>query len=133
VFTVTDPKFYDLNDLGAHYQVKVRRAGVQPPNHGSSFTINVSGNNARANVHSTDSSVNIVNDGLLDEVRQAIETGVADLDKRAAMLTSVADMKGAKEKPSLLKAYSSLMSSAGDHITVLTPFLPALAAMLAGS
>ncbi|MDB5439958.1 MAG: hypothetical protein JWM33_2385 [Caulobacteraceae bacterium] len=133
VFVVTDPRFYNDPEFGAHYQVKVRRAGTHTPHQGGNFTINVTGSNARANINSTDNSVNVVNEGVLEDIERAIEKGVADIQSRAAMLNSVAEMRDAKDKFSFLKAYQSLMSSAGDHITVLTPFLPALTAMLGGS
>lgn len=133
VFVVVDPQFYNDEHFGAHYQVKVRRAGARAPHQGGNFTINVNGANSRANINSTDNSINIASGGLLDDVTRAIEDGVADASARAAMLGSVTEMREAKDKFSLLKAYQSLMSSAGDHITVLTPFLPTLAAMLGGS
>jgi len=130
VFVVTDPRFYNDPEFGPHYQIKFRRAGVEPARGGGNYTINVSGNNARANINSTDNSINVVNEAMLDEVRRAIERGVADIETRAAMLSSVAEMKIAKDKPSLLKGYQALVSSAKDHVAVIVPFLPALTKLL---
>lgn len=59
-FVVTDPKFYKDGHFGSHYQVEITRRGVFDKHTGGHYTINVSGNNSRVNVGSTDNSSNMV-------------------------------------------------------------------------
>lgn len=59
-FVVTDPTCYTAGHFGPHYQVAVTRRGIFDKHVGGNYTINVSGNNSRVNVGSTDNSSNTV-------------------------------------------------------------------------
>ncbi|MFC5371411.1 hypothetical protein ACFPIF_02530 [Brevundimonas faecalis] len=92
----------------------------------------VSGPNARANMGSTDNSSNNIGD-TLTQLSKAIEAGVENEADRQAMLETVRDMQRAKGKGAFASSYQKLIATAADHMTVLTPFLPALAKAMAGA
>lgn len=91
----------------------------------------VSGPNARANMGSTDNSTNNIGD-TLTQLGKAIEAGVESAADRQAMLQAVQDMRRATDKGTFVSGYQKLIATAANHMTVLAPFLPALATALAG-
>jgi len=133
-FQVVDPRF--LKDergqfFGSHYQVKVSRKGVFPKHSGGNYNISLHGANARVNIRSTDNSTNTaIADSLFTGIRHAVENGISDQAQRAHLLGQIEELEKAKDRGSFAKAYQALIASAADHMTILTPFLPALTQML---
>lgn len=65
------------------------------------------------------------------ELAAAIDAQVPDHTKRQELVKAVEDMeKAAPDRSTFAKAYGRFMSAASDHMTVVSPFLPALAAYL---
>lgn len=93
----------------------------------------VMGQNARLNINSTDSSVNIVNTSnqLFGEMRSAVERGLEDIESRQHLLSRIAALESAPDQRTRLERHQELVASAANHITVLSPFFPALAQLLA--
>lgn len=133
-FEVIDPKYFEqMHSIPAHFQIDVRRKGTFEAGKGGNFSIHVSGNNARVNVNSTDSSTNIVNSGdFFGELAAAVQEKVPDEVERSEIIRTVALMKEAEGKPGFTQAYREFMGVAADHLGVILPFLPALSAMLQG-
>lgn len=131
VFDVTDPRFVEkFGSIPAHYQISVRRKGAFAHGRGGHLTITMTGDNARVNIGSTDSSTNTVNHGaLFADVIAAIEQGVVQ-DQQAALVESVREMERAQGTEGFVGAYQRFIGLAVDHMTLLAPFLPALAALL---
>lgn len=130
VFRIDDPRLYDTGHLPAHYQVKVSRKGTFPHNTGGHY-ISVSGPNSRVNLNSTDNSTNIVNSGdIFGDMRQVINGRVIDPAQRQEILRAIDEAEEVRGTPSFLAAYQRVVSVAADHIGLLAPFLPALAAMI---
>lgn len=134
-FEVLDPVFHDRHGgIPAHYQVKNRRKGIFPSGTGGNFTIHVSGPNSRVNVNSADHSKNVVADhNIFGNLQAAIDKGVPDPAERELLSKLVTSMEAvADDKPSFLKSYQNFMAAAANHMTVLAPLLPGLAAFLGG-
>ncbi|WP_430250638.1 hypothetical protein [Neorhizobium sp. DAR64860/K0K1] len=132
-FEVLDPQFHEeFGGIPAHFQVKINRKGAFQPGTGGNYTIQMNGHNARFNLHSTDNSTNTVNDNrVFTELKTAISEHITDNTARASLLKSVDEMSAAKaDKPSFLAAYQRFIAGAAEHMTVIAPFLPALAPML---
>jgi hypothetical protein len=90
-------------------------------------TFNATGPNARNNVNSTDNSTNIVHQGIpFAELRQAIESGIEDGTRRAAILETLAHLESASDRDSGSTRYQQFIASAADYMTLIGPFLPAL-------
>jgi hypothetical protein len=101
------------------------------PEEGKEFkvsqTFNVSGSNARINIGSTDVSTNVVHQHTpFSEVREAIESGVADGVERAELLQRLAELERAKDGKSAMERYQAFVTTAANHMTILAPLLPAL-------
>lgn len=128
IFYVTDPKYYGA--FGGHYQVKFTRQRPTPK-HAPTYNVNVSGHNARVNIDSTDHSHNTIQIGdVFSGLRQAISNNIADTSEKTALLSAVEEMNRTQKQPGFLGAYNAFISSAANHMTLIGPFLPALAALL---
>jgi hypothetical protein len=111
--------------------VKVSRKGVFPKHSGGNYNINLHGANARVNIQSTDNSTNTaIADSPFAGIHHAVENGVSDQAQRTHLLGQIEELEKAQDQGSFTKAYQALIASAADHITILTPFLPALTQML---
>lgn len=133
VYSVTNPTCYRTGPFGPHYQVEVSRRGAMDHHKGGHYAINVSGPNARVNINSTDNSTNVSNSGsIFGDLRTALETGIADESYRGALLAEVDKMEASQSDPGqFAKAFQSFVSLAADGMTIITPFLPQLTALLA--
>jgi hypothetical protein len=123
--------FAKFRSQAAHYQAKVEKESTLPPKAAGDATVyNVSGSNARINVHSTDSSINIVNiapAGLFKQLASAIEAGVQSEADRRELLARVDKLEEGSRSGRFLSAYQQFIAVAADHMTIVAPFLPALA------
>jgi RNA 3'-terminal phosphate cyclase len=132
VFEVLDPAYFEVGvgNMGAHYQVKVRRQGSYPKGSGGNY-FNVSGPNARVNFQSQDSSQNIVSDRSVFGDLKAAVSGIKDQDTRESLLRLVSDMETkADDRGAFTKAYQAFITSAANHMTIIAPLLPALSSFL---
>ena len=130
---MVDPQYQaGFGGISPHYQVQIKRKGAFPAGTGGNYTVHVAGPNARVNLHSTDKSTNIVIDNrVFADLRAVISEKVPDERARLSLLNSVDDMAAAKnDKPGFLSAYQRFISNAAEHMTVIAPFLPALAPFL---
>ena len=130
VFRIDDPTFHKAGNFAAHYQVKVSRIGAFPAHTGGNYNITLQGPNSRVNIQSTDNSTNISKGTVLSELKDAIEAAVKNDAERATMLAYVSAIDRSHDQDSFLRAYQSFIASAANHMTIIAPFLPALAAMV---
>ncbi|MBU9681863.1 hypothetical protein KTF56_03160 [Burkholderia gladioli] len=133
VFTVDDPKFYSSGPFGAHYQVKVSRPKVFDSHTGGHYSVNVSGSNARVNIHSNDHSVNLVSkEDVFSQMRQKVENELFASAERDMLLDAIDRLESAKhDKGAFARHYQGFITAAAAHMTVIAPFLPALGELLA--
>ncbi|MBG6118775.1 hypothetical protein IWY39_002579 [Sphingobium sp. JAI105] len=88
---------------------------------------NVSGNQNRTVVNSTDNSTNtITTENVLDQLIATIDSSVTHERDREAMLDIVREMDKSKGTPEFSSWLGKLMGFLANYTTVLTPFLPAL-------
>src|SRR5882724_3134872 len=107
------------------------------PDAQSHITFNVSGTNARVNIDSSDSSVNIVRQEIPEvfgQLLSAIQGGDLPQETRTKFEAAVAEMKEAHGSDRFGKKYKDFMSILADHIQVfgplVAPYLPALAELV---
>jgi hypothetical protein len=126
-FIVEDPKYIDSDDFGEHYRVSISRPQTFERHKGGNYHISVSGTNSRVNIKSHDSSSNLsVHGTVYDEIRQTLAERVSDDNKLSELKSLLQQIETARDQPSFLKAYQIFIAATADHITILTPFLPAL-------
>jgi hypothetical protein len=129
-FTVLDPKFFK-GHFGPHYQVKVDRSGIFSRYTGGNYNVHVSGSNSRVNISSSDQSTNtVVNGNLFNDLRKALRDGIEDENEREKLTKLVSQVEAARNQRSFVASYQALIASAANHMTIITPFLPALAEIL---
>ena len=93
-----------------------------------SQTFNVNGINARINIGSTDNSTNVVHViAQFSEARKAIEAGISDSIERAEILKRLDKLEQATDRKSASESYEAFITAAASHMTLIAPFLPALA------
>jgi hypothetical protein len=125
-------------DIGPHYQMTIRKitdrvSHAAPP---SSVTniYNVHGPNARFNSQSVDQSHNVVrvDEGeLFQKLKEAIQAASASSPRREQLLLAVDEMSAHAGQSSFGDKFQSFMALASNCMTVVTPFLPALANLVA--
>jgi hypothetical protein len=104
-----------------------------PPNRPQSVVYNVTGPNARLNTGSIDSSTNVVNVApteLFTQLQRTIEERILAERERDELLTRLADLQSTQGMPAYLEQYQRFIAAAANHLTILAPFLPALAQLI---
>jgi hypothetical protein len=69
---------------------------------------------------------------IFADLRQTIESGLADGHERADILEKLTALEAAKGSATFGRQYADFIAAAANHITLLTPFIPALTEMLKG-
>jgi hypothetical protein len=91
------------------------------------------GDGGRVNINSTDNSVTIINKDsakLFQDLRTAIVGGIADEAKRNEVLESVTAMEAGTKDGTFSEKYRQFVATVADHISIVAPFLGALAQVL---
>jgi hypothetical protein len=94
---------------------------------------NVHGANSRVNVQSTDHSLNIstiTEQQVFSGIRQAVNQGVLDDGERARILEKLNELERSIHTCSFLSQYQAFINAVASHMTIISPFLPALTQML---
>lgn len=98
---------------------------------GGMNTGDASGANARITLHGDDNSNNQnIPESLFANLREAIQQGVNSADEQTKMLSGVDAMEKAKGTPGFVKAYRAFISTAADHMQLVTPFIGELTGLL---
>jgi hypothetical protein len=128
---------YQLRLTVARQRTTIQAASKTPPQTPTHITYNVSGTNARVNIQSSDSSVNIVNDELppvFSELLKALKASGENAAEISSLKSAVIEMQNCFGTQHFSDKYKLFMSILADHIQVLgpvvAPFLPALAELV---
>jgi hypothetical protein len=93
----------------------------------------VYGHNPHWNVNSQDHSINVVtatNEQIFAKLRQEISSRIPVGEEQSEILERLAALEQAAGSSSFAQQYTAFISGAANHITLLAPFIPALAEML---
>ena len=134
---VTEVEFHkSLGRIPDFYEVTTRNPDSlsdQPGERGVSVYV-ADSPHTRVNLNSIDNSNNVVNTQaheVFQQIRHLLETGVEDSGERTALLQSVDEMQTAHEtQDNFISKYKDFMGLAANHMTVLTPVIPALTSLL---
>jgi len=135
----TDTEDTIADDTFVLFEVRVEKINIagQPtrPSVKGGTVYNLQGTHARVNIHSQDSSVNIshhITEHLFADMRQVIQTQIQNDDERTQILSRLNELEAAQGTDTFIQRYQGFIASAANHMTVLAPFIPALAQMLGG-
>ena len=121
-------------NIKSHYQIKVKNESVAETNPSIQNVIyNLHGQNSRINIHSVDNSNNIISvdqDKLYADLRQVIAENVNNKTEREEFLKKITELEQVTGTKSFQEKYKEFMALAANHMTIIAPFLPALAQML---
>ncbi len=98
-----------------------------------SIVYNLIGANTRVNNHSTDQSINVVNTSnhdLFDEIKKILNDNVANKDELHELRLLVNDMESNQNTSAFNQSYTKFITNAANHMTILSPFIPALTQMI---
>lgn len=98
-----------------------------------SIVYNLNGANTRVNNHSTDQSINVVNTSnheLFDEIKKILSEHVNDQDELHELRLLVNNMESSQNTSAFNQAYTKFITSAANHMTILSPVIPALTQMI---
>lgn len=129
-------ELFRLETQVAIFVKKLHAMNTNPKAQGGNQTINyyLQGNNPRVNINSHDESHNVVvSEGqLFAKLHEAISSAEVESDLKKRLLEKIEEGKTLQQKPGLLKGwFADFMALASDCITVVQPFVPALAALIA--
>lgn len=134
LFSAEEKCFWNkqLRYICARYKAHLDTFQSSSPPQSVNITYNVSGQNTRVNIASTDSSTNIIDQpstnvfGNLMGAAASIQNDA----KRVTIETAIREMQESYGTESFADKYKRFMSVIADHITVFAPMLPALSALL---
>lgn len=95
--------------------------------------INIGHINGKVNINSTDNSTNISVDSssIFDGLTNAISNASTIEDqKKAQLLTKVEELKQAEGTVGFVQKYKEFMQNGANHVTVISPFIPALTSLI---
>ncbi|MBL0937627.1 MAG: hypothetical protein IBJ03_01965 [Gemmatimonadaceae bacterium] len=134
-YVVLDRGYYDkFHGIPAHYQAKVRKLTTIEVERIMRPGISIHGDNSRVNINSTDRSSNLVLNGsdVFEKLSQAIRERVAAESERDSLLVAIEGMRSSNQQDEFLAHYQRFIASAANHMTIIGPFLPALAKFFGG-
>jgi hypothetical protein len=116
----------------AHWEVKYRKSG-EAATSVQTIVNNISGHNARVNIHSTDNSNNQVvenSEKVFSELAEVLRQNVDHNDERDKLIRLVEEMRRGARVGTFTEKYRDFIAAAADHMTMVAPFLPALSQLL---
>ncbi|PMC36389.1 hypothetical protein CJ195_16510 [Bacillus sp. UMB0899] len=134
-YIVLDRGFFETQmGFDAHYQCKVKKEKtIELSRPHQNVIYNLYGANSRVNNHSTDNSSNIVEmtaDDLFDKLRNAIKENIENDTEKRELRTLVNDLESNQDKSSFNQIYTKFITTAANHMTIISPFLPALSQLI---
>lgn len=119
--------------LKGYYLTKVEYEKRKKKDEGITNIYNLNGANAKINNHSNDHSVNIINmssTDLFDEIRNVLNNNITETNELNSLKEAVAEMENNQNTSTFNQSYTKFITSAANHMTILSPFIPALTQMI---
>ena len=135
-YVVLDRGYYSsFGSISGHYQAKVRKdVSINEDKYQSIINVyNANGPNSRININSTDNSSNFNNDSnlLFDEIKKVLES-ITDIEVQKRSLLLLEELRNTQNTTGFLNIYKNFVSVLADHISVISPFIPALTQLITG-
>lgn len=105
---------------------------IQITNYGHYHQGDTHGHQNRTTVNGIDASTNNLATDVFEQLQSAVTNNIDNAADRDALLQLIKQMDERKGTGGFKEAYTSFLVSAANHMTIIAPFLPALAAHLPG-
>ncbi len=134
LFNADERRFWDyqLAYVISHYKAHLETFQNAAPPQSVNITYNVSGQNTRVNINSTDSSTNTIDlssHAVFNNLLEAAAS-IQNSKNREAIEASINEMNKSVGTRDFGSRYKAFMAVIADHITVFAPMLAQLAALL---
>jgi len=132
-YQIFEANYHDkFSVIPAHYILKVRKTTAISSVPNTKTVYNLHGNNSRVYHNSQDQSNNVMNeanDNVFSLLKQIIEDKILDNQKLLAILDELEQSKG---KSGYIEKYTAFIANAANHMTLISPFIPILTALIPG-
>ena len=134
-YKILDAGFYTgIGSIKSHYQSSVKKeTRIEPNRQPTQVVYNLIGPNARVNIQSVDTSMNLVQiepKELFVKLREEIQQVITDKSLSAKLLEKVSELQQTQGTTKFIEKYREFIAIAADHVAILAPFIPALSQML---
>jgi hypothetical protein len=94
--------------------------------------INIGQIHGKVNINSTDNStiISIDSSSIYTGISEAITKSTIEEDLKVQLLRQIDEMKYSEGTQSFLQKYKDFMQNAANHMTVISPFIPALSSLI---
>lgn len=130
----------EFQSIPANFELKVKKESSSlkdpVPRNVTNVTYNMHGKYSKINIGSEDSSIIISNKNapiIITELRETIKNRIQpdlEREKLLAKLDEIELTLRGNDKSEYLEKYKEFIALAANHITIIAPFLPALAELL---
>ena len=88
--------------------------------------------NGKVNINSTDNSTNISIDSssIFGSLSNAINNAPIEEKQKVQLMAKVEELKQAEGTGGYIQKYKEFMQNAANHMTVISPFIPALTSLI---
>jgi len=132
-YIVIEPGFHEeWNVFAKHYQIKIRPYNeVKDVHHDLPFSIRNTNGSVIINTNSPHSQIDVQqNVSVFDKIENVIRDN-SEFSNKTELVALVEQMKNSMhDKKTFAQSYGKFISAAANHMTILSPFLPALSAFL---
>lgn len=121
--------------LKGYYLTEVEYKRISEKNEKITIIYNLNGTNSRVNNNSNDQSINVVNmspSDLFDEIRKVLKENISDEAELNYLREIINEMENSQNTNTFNQLYTKFITSAANHMTLISPFIPALSQMIQG-
>lgn len=130
----------EYQSIPANFELKVKKESSllkdPAPQNITNITYNMHGKYSKINIGSEDNSIIISNQNapiIITELKKTIKSKIQPETEREKLLAKLDEIEltlRSNDKNKYLEKYKEFIALAANHITVIAPFLPALAELL---
>lgn len=135
LFSTEEKLFWSkqISHVISQYKSHLQNMTIQPPVQPTTINYNLSGMGARVNINSKDSSINVISaevSKVFSQVRDLVKQ-ISDESARTNIERAIDELEESHGTDGFMQKYQAFISSAANHMTVLSPIIPALTNLLA--
>ena len=95
-------------------------------------SINIHQGSGKININSTDNSTNITIESspIFAMITEAVTNSSIGTNEKEKLLNCIEAMKKTKGKPTFVDSYKDFIQNAANHMSVVSPFIPALTSLI---
>ncbi|MGG6360981.1 hypothetical protein ACQ5SI_17265 [Peribacillus frigoritolerans] len=140
-YIITNSDSYGNNySIPAHYELRVHketafeRIQAMIINNQDNSITNITGNNNRTNIRTTDNSKNtsikVTEIKIFNQIKEAIKESDILATEKDKLISNVSELEESVGTSNYQSKYQNFIASAANHMTIIAPFIPELTKLL---